>query len=130
EDVHKWVISDLKGLADGRNDGEISNGKDIIRFIDFANLNGSDATDNFTLESGSSITGKIDGKGGANTFTNNTADSIWSLTDRKLTNSSADVIALFSNIQTITGSGSDTLKTTTGTNTWTIDAADAGNVKL
>src|SRR5690606_36808506 len=90
-DVHNWTISDLGELiteADGINDGEVSNADNTksIRFINFANLNGSVASDNFTLESGSSITGMIDGKLGANTLTNQTAGSVWSLTERKLTN--------------------------------------------
>lgn len=131
-DTHKWTISDLGEKiteADGDNDGEISNGTDIIRFINFINLNGSDASDNFTLTSGSSITGQINGGGGINTLVNETADSVWSLTDQKLTNSSSNVIASFSNIQTIAGSNSDTLIGLNQANDWQVQGTNSGYVQ-
>lgn len=138
-DVHAWEINDVGQIvaeADGVNDGLVSNsGGDSIRFIDFANLIGSEAADNFSIFSGASITGTINGGSGTsvNTLSNSTSNSTWTLIGSRqgdLINNSNSTIAEFTNIHTLIGSGSDSLVGRNQTNDWQINASNSGYVQI
>ena len=138
-DVHTWEVNDVGQIvaeADGENDGLVSNNNgDNIRFIDFANLIGSEAADNFSIFDGASITGTINGGSGSsvNTLSNNTSNSTWVLIGSRqgdLTNDSNSTIAEFTNIHTLIGSGSDSLVGRNQTNDWQINASNGGYVQI
>ena len=138
-DVHTWEINDVGQIvaeADGENDGLVSNSNgDSIRFIDFANLIGSEAADNFSIVGGASITGTINGGSGSsvNTLSNNTSNSTWTLVGSRqggLIDDSDSAIAEFTNIHTLIGSGSDSLVGRNQTNDWQINASNGGYVQI
>lgn len=136
--IHTWQINDLGQIvteADGINDGMVSNnGGDSIRFIDFANLIGSTATDNFIISESALITGTINGGSGSaiNTLFNNTSNSTWTLTGSRQGNllNASETIADFTNIHSLAGSGSDTLIGRDQTNDWEVDALNSGFVQI
>ena len=81
-----WSIDGNDALADGVNDGSISQAgtSDSVVFINYANLVGqSDVLDEFTIEDGAQFNGAIDGAtgGGADFLTVQTANRQWVLDD-------------------------------------------------
>lgn len=71
-----WTIGDLdgEGLADGINDGEVSDGVTTVRFIDFNILTGGAGDDVFE-QAGGVVIGTLNGGGGNDRF-NITVDGI------------------------------------------------------
>ncbi len=140
-----WNISDFDGAgdADGENDGVISSETRSTRFINFGRIVGDNNNDQFTLADGASIV-SIDGgsstdtpadtntlivsDSGANSWTLNTTANTGGVT---LVGTVAGAVnTSFADIQTIEGSGNDSLTAPDNlTNTWRITAANnAGTV--
>lgn len=133
-DTRYWELSNLENAfdADGNDDGEVSDGTNTIRFINVANLNGSDANDVFTLPGGSRITGLIDGGSGTNSIINDVANANWILTDVQQGNlvRASDTVASFENIDVLTGSGSDSLTGFNQDSNWQIYGTNSGSLQL
>ena len=123
-----WQVVDFDGdgdLADGTNDGVIGG---VTNFIDFANLTGSNQTDNFEITSTGFISGVINGAGGSNSLESDSAGGIWNLSSTPFQGDLVGRVDQFQNIQILTGSGSDTLVAPNLTNTWIIrDAIDGAS---
>jgi len=129
-------------LIDGQNDGWVNG----IRFIDFANLTGGTANDNFVLSNGS-VTGTLRGGGGTDSLTGNNTSNSWLITtadggnvdavfafrdiDNLVGNAGADTFSLNGGSisgQIDGGAGSDALAANDVDNTWHISGADSGDV--
>lgn len=107
-------------IADGVNDGTVSNGTTTLSFINFGHLIGGNTRDQFTLTDGASFTGTIDGGvGSANTLTQNTANQTWTLGESGAFTGTVNTTN-FENISLIMGSETDTLEGRNEDTTWTL----------
>ncbi len=133
-----WTISDAHTLADGVDDGVISNASvDTVSFINFANLTGSDTqNDVFDIQDTGSVTGTITGgdTSGSDTLQGHTTASDWRLSGAGAGSLSDDgsvptYVNQFSEFETLEGrSTNDQLYAADQPNTWTIDIADRGTI--
>ncbi|NOZ19573.1 MAG: hypothetical protein GXP25_00630, partial [Planctomycetes bacterium] len=118
-------------------------------FSNIDNLTGGTGNDDFTINSGATLSGNIDGATGANTLTQVDGVNAWLITGAD-TGTVTDVGGTFSNIQDLTGGagadtftfgsgatlsgnidgggGSDTLAQADGANTWTVTGGNTGTV--
>ncbi len=118
---------------DGINDGTIDNGVDAaINFTNFASLQGNQANDSFEVETGGSIVSVsgIRGDGSLQTNESNTLSIVggpntWTLSGRHAGNVTVTHTTAFSEIQSLSGSGGDTLTARDQENDWTIGATNS-----
>lgn len=97
-----------------------------ITFSSFENLTGGTAADTFTFSNGVSLSGDIDGAGGANAVSY--ASYLTPVSVNLQTGASTGCNTL-TNIQTFTGgAGSDTIIGPDSLNTWNITSNNAGNI--
>ena len=130
-----WTIT-------GQNDGSVAG----LTFTDFSNLIGGSDTDDYVL-SGGSVSGTIDGAGGANSLYANDIANNWNILSADGGN--VDNVFAFTNIANLIGgtgvdtftlnggtisgtadggAGSDSLAADNVANVWNITATDAGDV--
>ncbi|MGA9852407.1 MAG: hypothetical protein WBR15_05690, partial [Gammaproteobacteria bacterium] len=118
-----WTISSLNGGT--YNDGQ------LLTFSNFGTLIGGSGNDVFAFTSAGSVSGTINGGGGANTLDYSGYAGVVTV---NLGTSAATAIdggagGGFSNIGTLAGNGANTTLTGPGgTNTWNITGADQGNI--
>ncbi|HTF84004.1 MAG TPA: hypothetical protein VL987_05425 [Cellvibrio sp.] len=105
-----WNITDFDAdgtVADGVNDGFITNAN--VEFVDFHSLVGGSGEDHFIFssENPGSITGSVNGGGGANnSITGRDVDNAWTVTADtgvSITAGSVEYLAASSNIQQLQG---------------------------
>ncbi|VUD41544.1 Heme/hemopexin-binding protein [Thalassocella blandensis] len=136
---YRWFIGNATGeatLDDGVNDGVVFNGDGTssIQFINFQTLIGSDANDEFTVNSGTINT--IRGGAGNNALTGKNVDSTWTIDGEnsgKVTAGGAEYVSSFSEIYTLTGAEtfSDSFNVeSTGMFTGRINGGSAGSDHL
>ncbi|MFL0809073.1 MAG: filamentous hemagglutinin N-terminal domain-containing protein [Agarilytica sp.] len=129
-----WAISDFDGggVADGVNDGVVTNGVNSTSFIDFGNLVGDSEDDQFTVANTASIVSVDGATGTANTLSywaTANADADWAITGANDGTINTTTL-VFTDIQTVTGSGNDNLTARNSqTNVWELDSADGGTVE-
>lgn len=107
-----WNITDFDAdgtVADGVNDGFITNANVDVEFVDFHSLAGGSGEDHFIFasENPGSITGSVNGGGGANnSITGRDVDNAWTVTSDtgvSITAGSVEYLAASSNIQRLQG---------------------------
>jgi hypothetical protein len=111
--VNAWAIN-------GANAGSLTDTNGANAFTGIENLTGNANNDAFTFGASGSISGLIDGAGQA---TADTADYS-TVTGAVSVTLGTGIV----NVETVTGSGDDTLVGANITNTWAINAANAGSV--
>src|SRR5581483_7595640 len=120
--VNTWTIN-------GTNGGNL-NGTFTITAV--GNLVGGTAADTFKVQTGGSLAGTVDGKGGTDTLDysgDGTAAVAVSLLDSSATAIFGGAANGFSSIEALTGNGVHTTLTGPNTaNTWTVTGADTGNL--
>lgn len=100
----------------GQNDGTVINSNGALRFVNVSNLTGGSDDDDFTITSGSSVTGVINGRG------QTSADSVTYQTSQDITLNTNLI-----NIEQINAVDS-TLRAANIDNNWLIDGTDTGEV--
>jgi hypothetical protein len=115
--ANTWIIS-------GSNAGSVNG----IAFKGIANLTGGTSTETFKFASGGSLSGKVNGGGGANTLDYSGDGGIAATVD--LATATATKTGGFANIQSFIGSSSsaDQLIGPNSATTWTLTGANAGTV--
>ncbi|MFO0819770.1 MAG: hypothetical protein U1A77_17610 [Pirellulales bacterium] len=109
--TNTWNIS-------GSNSGSVS-GTGSISFSNIQSVTGGTGTDGFTIASGASLSGSINGAGGTNTLTQADGSNTWTITGSN-SGSVTDVTGGFSNIQSLVGG--------TGTDVFNLDGAFSGSI--
>jgi uncharacterized delta-60 repeat protein len=114
--ANTWIVT-------GANAGTLNG----TLFVNIANLTGGSAADSFTIDSGASLTGMLNGGGGTNTLDYSAYGSGVTV---NLQTHAATAVGSFTNIQSLVGSGSgaNTLIAANVSNTWNITGHNAGKV--
>jgi hypothetical protein len=111
----------------GANAGNFSNANAAATFTDFRNLTGGAANDTFNFSNGASVSGTVNGGGGANTL--NEAAYTTPVTVNLAASTATGVGGTFAGLQNfIGGSASNTLVGPNANTTWNITANNAGNL--
>lgn len=131
----EWSITDITvdlgdgDIADGVNDGTISDGTNTISFVNFGQLDGGSSSDQFTLTATGSFSGTIaGGSGGVNELVQERSGQSWTL-DQEDDFSGEVNGASFEQIQTIQGSGSDSLEGRDKDTTWTLIGSTGNTIR-
>lgn len=109
----------------GSNSGTLNG---TVSFANVTNLMGGASADTFTVQSGATFTGTINGGAGSNSLIYQGTSPVL-ITLSNATDGTATGIGGFSNIQSFTGNGAHTTLTAANTaNNWLITSADAGTL--
>lgn len=133
----EWRITDISvdlgdgngDIADGINDGTITDGTTIISFVNFGQLDGGATADQFTLTSTGSFSGIIaGGSGGTNVLIQERSGQSWTL-DQNADFAGQVNGTSFEQVQTIQGSGSDSLQGRDKDTTWTLIGSSGNTIR-